>query len=110
MLTNREVPKSKYDEIYSYSNINFRGSSFLLHPEALIYHRYKYSYRDIAIYIALASYRPYANYVVNKTLSLDLAVSPVDPRLYLDNKDLIPVENGVLHFIYEENPYLFLQH
>jgi len=110
MLTYDEVPKSRWDPIFKYSSLDFNGTSFMLHPDVLIYNSYKYSNYDVAAYITLASLRSYADYLVNGTLTLSLQASPVDPRGYLENAELIPVKNGVLHFLYEETPHISIQH
>ena len=103
MLINSEVPKSKFDPIYNYSSIDFSGESFLLHPDILVFNSYKYSNRDLAIYLALASLRSYAAYKVFGTVTLPLLHSPVHPHEYLNNTRLLPVdENDLIHFLYEE--------
>ena len=50
MLIKNSVPKNKYDRIYKFSHKNFRGKSFLLHPEFLLYNSYKYEQKEIAMY------------------------------------------------------------
>ena len=110
MLTNKEIPENKFDPIFKYSLINFHGTSFLLHPDVLLYNSYKYRYHDIAVYLAFASLRPFAEYIVNKTITLGLGQCPVDPRDRLYNSELITVEDGVLHFLYEQTPELGKQH
>ena len=104
MLVNKDIPENKYDPIYPYVNINFVGSSFMLHPDVLIFNSYKYTYRDLAAYIGLASMRPLATYFNSGKLTLDLLQSPVDPMIYLNNQSLLPVKNGNIHFLYEEVP------
>ena len=63
MLVFKQVPKNRYDKIYRYSTIDFRGESFLIHPDVLLCNEHKYGYKDICIYVAIASLRPYADYV-----------------------------------------------
>lgn len=109
MIVKGEIPNSIGDPIYKYSAIDFSGASFLKNPEMLLYNAYKYSYKDITRYLAIASVRPYAEYLVRGTLTLLLSEAPVDPREYFDSPELITVKNGVLHFLYETPP-LSIQH
>ena len=48
MLITKRVPKNKYDPIYKYSEMDFLGRSFLLHPDVLLYNSYKLSVRALA--------------------------------------------------------------
>ena len=52
MIVTASVPGNKYDRIYKYSNTNFTGESFLVHPDVLLYNAYKYEYSEIAQYLA----------------------------------------------------------
>lgn len=109
MLTYDEVPKNYNDPIFYYSLHNFKGNSFMLHPDVLLYNSYKYSNYDIAIYFTLASLRSYAKYLVDGTITLDLKDSPIDPRDFLENQELISIKDGVLHFLYEDSG-TFIKH
>jgi hypothetical protein len=110
MLTRHEIPQHKGDPIYKYSQMNFLGTSFLLHPDVLLYHAYKYDRRDVCIYLALASRRAWADYVASRTLTLDLATAPLNPHHYLSDNSLLPIRDGKIHFIYEEVPKEKEQH
>lgn len=101
MLINKQTPKNKYDRIYKFSRMDFSGHSFLLHPDVLLYHSYKYSTRDISIYYALASIRSLPDYMVSRKITLDLIHLPVDLESITDNR-LLRVEDGDIHFLYEE--------
>jgi len=109
MLVKGTIPHNIRDPIYKYYVQDFRGYSFLLHPEMLLYEAYKYCTKDIAIYLSLASLRPYAEYEVRGILTLPLDDTLRNLRGYLDNKELITIKNGVLHFRYETPP-LSIQH
>ena len=102
MLALKEIPENRFDPIYWYSMKNFSGNSFLKHPEVFIKISYRYKYRDLCIYLALASQRSYAQYKVAGTLTLELIHSRIDPRECLFDKTLIPVKDGILIFPYEE--------
>tara|TARA_B100001029_G_scaffold149889_1_gene131716 strand:- start:568 stop:969 length:402 start_codon:yes stop_codon:yes gene_type:complete len=104
MLVEKELPVNQYDKIYKYSHIDFRGDSFLLHPDVLLYNAYQYSYKDICIYVAMASARSYAEYAAHGKLSLDLLHLTIDPFIFLDNPRLLYVDSDQLHFLYEEAP------
>ena len=104
MLVEKNLPLNHYDKIYKYSNIDFTGDSFLLHADVLLYNSYKNSYRDICIYVAMASIRAYGDYLTNGKTSLDLIHLPLDPFIFLQNPSLLYVEGDQLHFPYEEAP------
>jgi len=104
MLVEKDLPLNQYDKIYRYSTIDFTGNSFLLNPDVLLYNAYKYSYRDICVYMAMASVRAYADYIHRGKTSLDLIHLPVDPFIFLQNPRLLFVEDDQVHFLYEEAP------
>ena len=106
MLVEKQVPKNKWDKIYKYSQIDFSGVSFMLHPDILLHHSYKYTYREIAQYIALCSLRSHAEYEATKQVTLDAILAPgvgADPFLVLETNRLLSLdEDGQIHFLYEE--------
>ena len=104
MLVEKQLPVNHYDKIYKYYHIDFRGDSFLLHPDVLLYHAYEYSYKDVCIYVAMASARSYAEYAAHGKLSLDRIHLTIDPFMFLDNPSLLRVEDDGIHFRYEEAP------
>lgn len=104
MMVEKQLPRNRYDNLYKYADMNFTGESFLVHPDVLLYNSYKYSYRDICIYLALASLRSYGEYKVNGRITLDPLHIQEDPQLFLDNNKLLYIENGEIHFLHEEVP------
>jgi hypothetical protein len=106
MLAHNEMPKNRYDKIYKYYTIDFTGDCFLLHPEVLLYNRYKYSAKDVAMYIAISALRPVADYMAYGKITLDLLYVPALIASYLINNEnsLLRVENNEVHFLYEEVP------
>jgi len=105
MLVDGEIPENKYDPIYIYSKVDFTGTSFLLHPDVLLFNAYKYTRRDISVYLALAALRPLAMYLAdNRAITLDLLQSPVDPRNEMTDDRLLTVEDRKIHFLYEKSP------
>ena len=81
MLVTGAVPRNKYDNIYKYAGKHFNGESFLVHPDLLLHYAYKYEYREIAQYLALASMRRYADYAATGKTTLDLLECEVDQEL-----------------------------
>ena len=106
MLVEKQVPKNKWDKIYKYSQKDFSGESFMLHPDILLHHSYKYTYREIAQYIALCSLRSHAEYEATKQVTLDAILAPGDganPFLVLETNRLLTLdEDEQIHFLYEE--------
>ena len=101
MLIKGKIPKNKYDPIYKFSSKNFRGNSFLVHPEFLLYNSYKYDQKEVCMYYALASLRSLADYYADKTTMLDALHCPVPLEDINDNRLLI-IEDDTITFIYEE--------
>ena len=101
MITYKKIPFNSYDPIYKYRNKNFSGDSFLLQPEILLENGFRYSPREIAIYVGVASRRKLADYLAfgEKTLSIDHA--PQVNKLIEDNR-LLYMEGSKIHFVYEE--------
>lgn len=105
MLVNNRIPYNRFDPLYKYMSHTFVGQSFLVNPDVLLFNAYKYSYRDLAIYMAIASVRSLSEYLANRKVTLELLRSPVDPRLELESDKLVTVdENNIIHFRYEEPP------
>tara|TARA_Y100000289_G_C3885302_1_gene130923 strand:- start:419 stop:820 length:402 start_codon:yes stop_codon:yes gene_type:complete len=101
MLIRGSVPKNKYDPIYKFSSKNFRGNSFLVHPEFLLYNSHKYDQKEICMYYALASLRSLTEYYASNKTTLDSLHCPVDLDEINDNRLLI-VDDESITFIYEE--------
>ena len=106
MLVEKQVPKNKWDKIYKYSQIDFSGESFMLHPDILLHHSHKYTYREIAQYIACCSLRSHAEYEATQNVTLDAILVPgigADPYLVIETNRLLSVdEDEQVHFLYEE--------
>ena len=101
MLIDKQIPKNKYDPIYTFSQKDFSGTSFLLHPDVLLHHSYKYSARDLSVYCALASLRSLPEYMVSQKITLDLLHLPVELDLITENR-LLRIGDEGIHFLYEE--------
>lgn len=101
MLINKQIPRNKFDRIYKYSQIDYSGTSFLVHPDVLVHNAFRYSSVDMATYYALASLRSLPEYLVSKKATLDLLHLPVDPQRITNNR-LLRIEEDGIHFLYEE--------
>jgi hypothetical protein len=104
MLVKQSIPRNKYDPIYKFYEINFAGESFLVHPDVLLFNSFRYSRRDISIYLAFASMRSLGEYFASGDITLDLLEMPLDPFQHLENDSLLYMEDDKLHFLYEEVP------
>ena len=105
MWVNREIPKNRRDPIYKYAAIDFSGTSFMLHPDILLYNSYKYDKRDIVQYIALCSYRSLGEYKAMGTISLDRYDAPEVPdELFYENPLIRLTDENRIEFLYEETP------
>lgn len=104
MMVENKVPKNTKDPIFFYSQINFKGQCFLVHPERLLYNGYKYSHKDIAAYVAVASLRPLADYHAYGKVTLDTLHAPEDILQYIETNSLLSIEDGEIHFLYETSP------
>jgi len=104
MLVEKQVPVNRKDPIYKYSQKNFTGDSFMLHPEVLLHHSYKYKFVEIAQYIALCSYRPTGDYLATREVRLDSILVPATIIQVIQNNRLLYIseDDGYLHFMYEE--------
>jgi len=105
MLAYKQVPQNRKDPIYKYSQKDFKGVSFMLHPDLLLHHAYKYSYREIAQYISLCSLRSVVEFSATYKLTLDLLLVPgLEPEQTINNNRLLELEEDQVLFLYEEVP------
>ena len=100
-LTFNTVPTDNKDILYGYFNENFHGDSFLTNAEPLFHDRFNYSTSEIMQYFSLASYRSFAQYVHERTITLDLLHSRVEEDA-IDNNRLLTLADGLIHFKYED--------
>lgn len=104
MLTENRIPVNKYDKIYKYYNKDFSGESFLVHPERLLYNGYKYTFREMSVYIALASLRPLADYLATGKITLDPFVVQTEILTHIPDTRLLKYIDEEIHFMYEGSP------
>lgn len=100
-ITERPIPENRLSLYYVYSTIKWKGDSFLVNPESMLYYRHRYSDIEIADYVGFASLRPYPEYKIMGKTTLDFLAWRGKEDLIEDNR-LLYIENGQLHFLYEE--------
>ena len=103
MLTYPRVPSSYRDPTYKYYGQSFEGFSFLLNPEKLLTERLKYTNREAAEYVAVASYRNYLEYNKTGDTRLHLIDFPLFEEI-INNNRLLHMKDGTIHFKFEEAP------
>ena len=101
MLTYPRVPSSYRDPTYKYYGQSFEGFSFLLNPEKLLTERLKYTNREAAEYVAVASYRNYLEYNKTGDTRLHLIDFPLFEEI-INNNRLLHMKNGTIRFKFEE--------
>lgn len=101
-LIAKSYPKNRYDPLYDYYYTDFSGESFLVNLEELLENSFRYTNKEIAEYIGLASLRSFANYKLTKDASLDLFHCNMTEDTINKNR-LLRVVNGRVHFYYEED-------
>ena len=101
MLTYPRVPTSYRDPTYKYYGQSFEGFSFLINPEKLLTKRSKYTNREVAEYVAVASYRNYLEYNKTGDTRLHLIDFPLFEEI-INNNRLLHMEDGTIHFKFEE--------
>ena len=101
MLTYPKVPSSYRDPTYKYYGQSFEGFSFLLNPEKLLTERLKYTNREAAEYVAVASYRNYLEYNKTGDTRLHLIDFPLFEEI-INNNRLLHMKNGTIRFKFEE--------
>lgn len=100
-LTFRPLPKNNYDPIKKYASINWAGDSFLLNSSAVIYNRSRCEDKDLAEYVALASFRSLAEYDATKRKTLSVEICPITLESINKNK-LLSIANDEIYFAWEE--------
>jgi hypothetical protein len=100
-VLNGEVPKNRFDPLYHFYIRDLSGKSFLVNLPQLLEEDFFYKPKEIAEYVALASFRNYSYYATTGDTSLDLLHSPVRQDIIINNR-LLSIENDRVRFKYEE--------
>lgn len=95
------IPRNRWDPLYKYYYEDFSGHSFLLDPYSLIAYKYKWTDKEIADYIGLASFRNLGMYKAFGTKTLDISLSPLTADNINKNR-LLHIESNNIHFLYED--------
>jgi len=103
-LAFRPLPKNNYDPIKKYTDVNWDGDSFLLNPAAVIYNRSNCSDKELAEYVALASFRSLAEYKVTGRKTLHVEECPIQLESVNNNK-LLSIQNNQIYFCWEETTH-----
>lgn len=74
----------------------------MLNPHELINNSFRYTPKEVAQYIGLASFRSYNDYRLTNDSSLDLLHSPMNEDAIKQNR-LLRIKDGRVHFLYEED-------
>lgn len=97
-----KLPKNYWDPLYKYYQTDFNGESFMHNPDELIDNAFRWTRKEVAEYIGLASFRNYSNYSFTGDKTLDLFHSPVDQDT-INNNRLLRIKDGRIYFYYEED-------
>jgi hypothetical protein len=102
-LVYKPIPRNLDDIAWKWSQIDWKGDSFLLRPEPLLRLRYGGTRHDVEIahYIGLASWRNYPEYQATGKLSLDL-LACLGMEDIINQNSLLYIEKDEVHFKYEE--------
>lgn len=92
---------NRYDPTYRFSLEDWSGDSFLVHPEKILSNRSKFKDSELAEYVALASFRSYANYKVTGKKTLPILMSPVNHNV-INNNRLLTLHGEEIFFCWEE--------
>jgi|TARA_R110001583_G_scaffold737_3_gene6772 hypothetical protein len=107
MVAKNLVPENRKDVLYKYKKHDFNGTSFLVHPDVLLFNAYKHTYKEIATYLAAASIRSVSEYLAHETTTLELLHVPFANHLVdnINNNSLLRIDKyNLIHFLYEEVP------
>ena len=92
------MPTRQQKRLNPYYWKDFDGLSFLLEPEKLLTKKYELPVKEIVEYIALASRRSLAEYLLTKETTLDIRLAPFIP----EKNQLLTITNTAVHFMYEQ--------
>lgn len=96
------MPRSRYDPLYRLQQKDFTGDSYLLEPYSLVlWGPTEASYKEVADYLGLASFRKFSEYLTTNDAGLDILHSPLSEEQMKQNR-LLSIENGRIRFKYEE--------
>lgn len=92
------APTRQQKRLNPYYWKDYEGISFLVEPEKLLIKKYELPVKDIVEYIALASKRSLAEYLLTGDTTLDIRLAPFIP----ETNQLLTISNNAVHFKYEQ--------
>lgn len=92
------IPTRQQKRLNPYYWKDFEGLSFLLEPEKLLTKKYEIPVKEIVEYIALASRRSLAEYLLTKDTTLDIRLAPFIP----EKNQLLTITKTTVQFKYEQ--------
>lgn len=101
MIANNRKIVGRNDPRARFYDMDFSGLSFLLNAEGLLLRRRFYTNKEIAQYLALASLRSHAEYVMTGKTYLDI-VKVSMPLELIQNNRLLKIEEDRIRFLFEE--------
>ena len=104
MLVEKRIPKNKYEKEYFYSQLNFDGTNFLVHPERLLYDGYKFTLREMAVYTGIAALRSLPDFYATNKITLDLLHIPEEVLIHVYENRLLEIKDNEIHLLYEGSP------
>lgn len=104
-ITERPIPKNDNDyKVLQLEKIDWDGQSFLVNPKPVYQHRKFFSDKELAEYVALASFRSLAEYKVTKQKTLRVSECPVTLDSIKENK-LLTIVGDKIYFKWEETTH-----
>lgn len=104
-ITYPRIPNNRYDVVTKQlCEIDWKGNSFILNPEAILEHKNFYSNTELAEYVGLASFRNLAEYITTGQKTLSIADSPLNIETIKSNR-LLTLTDGKVYFRWEETTH-----
>ena len=100
----KPIPKNNYDKIKKYTKYDWDGDSYLINPQKVLSMRATLSEKQLAEYVALASFRNLADYKVTGRKTLSVYESPMLIESLKTNK-LLSIDKGEIYFCWEETKH-----
>jgi hypothetical protein len=102
MIVYNRRPRDTRDSRMLFYGKDYSGQSYMVNPKGLLESKHNFTYKEIAQYIALASYRNYSDYIITGDTTLSLLKSPVSPHKLTGNR-LLQIDKNI-KFLFEEVP------
>lgn len=100
-ITYKPIPKNNYDNIKRFVGKDWDGDSYLINPSRVLSLRGKEAEKELAEYVALASFRSLADYLVTGRKTLLVYESPIPTESITKNK-FFTIQGDYVYFSMEE--------